>query len=126
MRSSMEPQRTFLSERHGDLGALRARSVEGRTSPPAPTERRASPVLTSRQREVAALLVETGLSYKEIAARLDRSEGTVRTHTERIYRAFGVHSRPELTVAIRAPENVPSVDAANLTEIAVRSARQGG
>jgi DNA-binding NarL/FixJ family response regulator len=122
----MEPQRTFLSERHGDIGNLRAHSLEGRTSPPAHAERRARPTLTSRQREVAALLVETGLSYKEIAVRLDRSEGTVRTHTERIYRAFGVHSRPELTVAIREPENVPFVAAANLTEIAVRSAHQGG
>jgi DNA-binding NarL/FixJ family response regulator len=71
-------------------------------------------VLTPRQRDVAALLVGTGLSYKEIAARLDRSEGTVRTHTERIYRALGVHSRPELTVALRA------------TAIAEASARQDG
>jgi DNA-binding NarL/FixJ family response regulator len=64
-------------------------------------------VLTSRQREIAALLVGTGLSYKQIAARLDRSEGTVRTHTERIYRAFGVHSRPELTVVLQSPGTCP-------------------
>ena len=97
---SMKPERTFPPKRHGDR---RARSVEARASPRAPAERRADPVLTPRQREVAALLVGTGLSYKEIAARLNRSEGTVRTHTEKIYRALGVHSRPELTVALRAP-----------------------
>jgi RNA polymerase sigma factor (sigma-70 family) len=61
--------------------------------------------LTPRQRDVAALLVGTGLSYKEIAVRLGCSEGTMRTHTEKIYRALGVHSRPELTVALRAGEN---------------------
>jgi len=97
----MEPQQTFLSERHGDLGDLQARSVEACASQLAPPKRRTSPALTPRQREVAALLVETGLSYKQIAARLGLSEGTVRTHTEKIYRAFGVHSRAELTVAIR-------------------------
>jgi DNA-binding NarL/FixJ family response regulator len=123
---SMKPKRTFLHKRHGDLGDLRARSVEVRASPHTPAERRARPVLTPHQGAVAALLVGTGLSYKQIAARLDRSEGTVRKHTERIYRAVGVHSRPELTVALRASENVPSVSAASLTEIAVRSARQGG
>jgi DNA-binding NarL/FixJ family response regulator len=122
----MKPKRIFLSVRQDNLGDLRARSVETRASPRAPAERGASSVLTPRQRDVAALLVETGLSYKEIAARLDRSEGTIRTHAERIYRAFGVHSRHELTVALRAPGNVPSVSAASLTEIAVRSARQGG
>lgn len=107
MRSSKKPQQTFLSERSGDLGDGRARSIEVRASQPALDERRSSAVLTSRQREVAALLVGTGLSYKEIAARLDRSEGTVRTHTERIYRAFGVHSRPELTVALQPLGKAP-------------------
>lgn len=107
MRSSKKLQRTFLSERHEDLGDGRARSAEVRASQPAPAERRPSPVLTSRQREVAALLVGTGLSYKQIAAQLDRSEGTVRTHTERIYRAFGVHSRPELTVALQPQGEAP-------------------
>ncbi|WP_437314423.1 response regulator transcription factor [Sorangium sp. So ce385] len=100
---SMKSQRTLLTERHGDLGDLRARSVELCASQHAPAERRTSPVLTPRQRDVAALLVGTGLSYKQIAARLELSEGTVRTHTERIYRALGVHSRPELTVALLAP-----------------------
>ncbi|HTN85414.1 MAG TPA: LuxR C-terminal-related transcriptional regulator [Sorangium sp.] len=100
---SMKSQQTFLPERHGDLGDLHARSVELAASGHLPVERRMSPVLTPRQRDVAALLVGTGLSYKQIAARLKLSEGTIRTHTERIYRAFGVHSRPELTVALMTP-----------------------
>ena len=103
---TMEPQQTFLSERHGDLGGLRARSIEACTSQHAAAKRRARPALTRRQLEVATLLVETGLSYKEIAARLGLREGTMRKHAENIYRAFGVHSRPELTVAFRATWNV--------------------
>lgn len=53
-------------------------------------------VLPPRQREIAALLVESGLSYKEIAGKLALSVGTVRTHAERVYRTLRVHSRPEL------------------------------
>jgi DNA-binding NarL/FixJ family response regulator len=69
------------------------------------TQRIASPErpskLTPRQRDVAALLVGTGLSYKQIALKLQVREGTMRTHAEHVYRAFGVHSRAELTVALQ-------------------------
>lgn len=54
-----------------------------------------------RQREIATLLVSTGLSYKQIASELGLSEGTVRKHTERIYRALKVHSRPELVALLK-------------------------
>jgi DNA-binding NarL/FixJ family response regulator len=81
-------------------------------------------VLTPRQREVATLLVDTGLAYKEIAARLNMSEGTVRTHTEKIYRAFDVHSRPELTAALRAVENAPAIRAADTEETDVPPKRR--
>jgi DNA-binding NarL/FixJ family response regulator len=99
MRST-EPLRTFLSKPRGDLGRLPPRLPVQRSTTRA--------TLTLRQREVAALLVGTGLSYKEIAARLDLSEGTVRTHTEAIYRALGVHSRPELTVALQGSGRDPA------------------
>jgi DNA-binding NarL/FixJ family response regulator len=65
-------------------------------------ERRASPLknLTPRQREIAGLLSSTGLSYKEVAARLNISLGTMRKHAENVYRKKGVHSRAELTVVL--------------------------
>ncbi|MBK9266168.1 MAG: response regulator transcription factor [Polyangiaceae bacterium] len=59
-----------------------------------------SPKLTHRQREVAYLLSRTGLSYKEVAARLEIREGTMRKHAENIYRRLGVQSRAELMIAM--------------------------
>jgi DNA-binding CsgD family transcriptional regulator len=56
--------------------------------------------LPPRQREVARLLVGSGLSSKEIAHQLGLSEGTIRKHTERIYRTFNVHSRPEFMAVL--------------------------
>lgn len=52
--------------------------------------------LTRRQMEIARLLCSSGLPYKQIAHRLDISEGTMRKHTEDIYRRLDVHSRAEL------------------------------
>jgi len=56
--------------------------------------------LSPRENEIAILLTTSGLSYKQIALELHISEGTVRTHVERIYRAFGVHSRAELNARL--------------------------
>lgn len=56
--------------------------------------------LTLRQREIASLLSETGLSYKEVASKLAISEGTMRKHVENVYRRIGVHSRAELMVRL--------------------------
>jgi DNA-binding NarL/FixJ family response regulator len=58
--------------------------------------------LTPRQKEVAGVLSQTGLSYKQAASKLDISEGTMRKHTENVYRKLGVHSRAELTVTLLA------------------------
>ncbi|WP_437543087.1 LuxR C-terminal-related transcriptional regulator [Sorangium sp. So ce367] len=102
---SMRPNGTFPASPRRDR---RARSENRRAPPRAPADPSASPALTPRQRDVVALLVGTGLSYKQIAAQLARSEGTVRTHTERIYRAFGVHSRLELIVAYRSLQDARS------------------
>lgn len=123
---SINPQQTSPAKRHGHLGDRRARNGKPRDPRHAPSPRMASPVLTPRQAEVAALLVGTGLSCKEIAASLARSEGTVRTHTEKIYRAFDVHSRPELTVVLGRSGNASSGGAASSSEIDARSSRQGG
>ncbi len=61
---------------------------------PADDERLAQ--LTPRQREVAALLIMSGLSFKHIAERVGVSEATARKHAENVYRLLGVHSRAEL------------------------------
>jgi DNA-binding CsgD family transcriptional regulator len=52
--------------------------------------------LTSREEEIAKLIL-TGLSNKEICARLGISHGTVKNHVFGIFRKLGVQSRFELT-----------------------------
>lgn len=61
--------------------------------------RRRPPGLTSREAEVLQL-VRSGLSNKEIAARLVVSTGTVRTHLENIFEKLGVHSRTAAIAAV--------------------------
>lgn len=51
--------------------------------------------LTAREREVVAALQE-GRSYRDVAAHLHLSEGTVRTLVQRAYRKLGISSRYEL------------------------------
>jgi two-component system nitrate/nitrite response regulator NarL len=63
--------------------------------------------LTSREREIA-LLVCTGLSNKQIARRLDLTEGTVKVHLHNIYVKFAIRNRTMLTLlalnlGVRAP-----------------------
>lgn len=50
--------------------------------------------LGDREQDVLACLVE-GWSSREIAVHLDVASNTVRTHTNRIFRKLGVHSRLE-------------------------------
>lgn len=57
--------------------------------------------LSPQEKKIALLLADTAGSYKEIAAGLSRSEGTIRTHAERLYRKLGVRSRPELTALLK-------------------------
>ncbi len=45
-----------------------------------------------RQREILALVAD-GLADKEIAVKLGVSARTVRTHLERLYQRYGLHSR---------------------------------
>jgi len=103
MRSTKR-QRTLSTHHHRAPSPLRPRSSEARAASGTSAERPERPTLSPRKREVAKLLVDSGLSYKEIAARLDLSEGTIRTHTEEIYRKYNVHSRFELMAAFRASE----------------------
>lgn len=55
--------------------------------------------LTPREREVAALVAE-GLTNRQIADRLCVSEGTARTHVERILGKLGVHSRVQVATLV--------------------------
>ena len=52
--------------------------------------------LSAREREIA-LLVAEGLPNKEVARRLNLSEGTVRIHVHNIYQKTGIGSRSALT-----------------------------
>ncbi|MCY9516227.1 helix-turn-helix transcriptional regulator [Paenibacillus apiarius] len=56
--------------------------------------------LTEREREVLHYLAE-GMKYREIAARLYLSEGTVRNHVSSLYAKLGVHDRLSAANAAR-------------------------
>lgn len=55
--------------------------------------------LSGREREVASLLY-SGLTYKEMAAKLGLSVATVKTHVVRIYGKFGVRRRSDFIAGI--------------------------
>lgn len=67
-----------------------------RNKPPVP-ENKDMDVLAPREREVLKLLAE-GCPYKQIAATMQVSVGTIRTYIERIYQKLHVHSRTEAVV----------------------------
>lgn len=70
----------------------------------------AAHALTRRETEVLSLLAE-GLSQAEIARRLFVTPRTAGTHTERIFKKLGVHSRAE-AIALAFREELFGVDAA--------------
>ncbi len=61
--------------------------------------------LTPAEREVAVLLLQ-GLGHKQIAARTDRSERTVRQHAVVVYSKAGVNGRAELAAFFLQELNV--------------------
>jgi two-component system, NarL family, nitrate/nitrite response regulator NarL len=63
-----------------------------------------SGMLTERQLEVTAL-VSAGLSNKEVARRLNLSEGTVKLHLHKIYDRLGMANRTALAVTWRTSTN---------------------
>jgi ATP/maltotriose-dependent transcriptional regulator MalT len=73
-----------------------ARSEQVRRQPP-PREDSAFAALTSREREVLALLTE-GLSNEQIAKRLSISEKTVRNHLSNLFDKLGVWTRAQAIV----------------------------
>jgi DNA-binding NarL/FixJ family response regulator len=62
-------------------------------------------LLSARERLVVQMLAE-GLSSREIALRLCRSEGTVKVHVRNIYAKLGVRRRVVLISAWRQWEGV--------------------
>jgi pimeloyl-ACP methyl ester carboxylesterase len=77
----------------GDVDAI-ARSVRRFLGLPA-LRRSATPSLTARQREVAAL-ISGGLTNREIAARLHITERSAESHVERICDRMGFRSRSQI------------------------------
>lgn len=88
VRSVAEGQRIFPT----DLVTAAIERETGRRSVGEFLER----TLSAREREVM-LLVAEGLPNKEVARRLNLSEGTVRIHVHNIYQKTGIGSRAALT-----------------------------
>jgi len=70
--------------------------------PPRPELVEALQVLTPAQLEVAEYAA-SGATIKEIAAALDRSPNTVRSHLKAVYEALWVGNRIELSKVLRRP-----------------------
>jgi DNA-binding CsgD family transcriptional regulator len=69
--------------------------------------------VSPRQREIM-LLLATGLSDKEIAARLQVSPHTVRTHLQRLYAQHGLRNRAEAAATWTRGKAEPAEDANSL------------
>ena len=54
--------------------------------------------LTSREQEIVRILASGGLSNRDVALRLNLSEGTVKVHLHNIYQKLGVKTRTALVV----------------------------
>lgn len=70
------------------------RAVRAATHDVLGTAAAADPPLSHREREILALLAD-GLGNKQIAARLDISVNTVKTHVEMLFDKLGASSRAE-------------------------------
>jgi DNA-binding CsgD family transcriptional regulator len=53
------------------------------------------PTLTERQTKIVEMIA-AGYTDKQLAGRLGMSPGTLRTHLDRMFRRFGVHTRAAL------------------------------
>ncbi|MER7546153.1 alpha/beta fold hydrolase [Spirillospora sp. NPDC127506] len=78
----------------GDSAAV-VRAVLGHLGAGRPERRGPRPVLTPRQREVAALVAD-GMSNRQIALRLGIRERSAEGHVERIRHRLDVHSRAQI------------------------------
>ena len=90
----------------GDAEAL-SRTIRGFLGLP-PTRRSATPTLTPRQHEVAALVAE-GLTNREVADRMFLSVKTVEANLSRIYRKLELRARADLVRRVLAEKEGPRV-----------------
>lgn len=80
-------------------GYIARKVVESFRHTPAPSE---ADNLSPREREILDYLAQ-GYQYKEIAAALDISYSTVRTHIERVYQKLQVCSRAQAVAKLNEP-----------------------
>lgn len=78
-------------------------------SAPKPSSAIVTMSASPRQREIMRL-VAAGLSDKEIAARLQLSPNTVRTHLQRLYATHGLHNRAEAAATWMIGRQSPTED----------------
>jgi DNA-binding CsgD family transcriptional regulator len=94
----------------GQIAALATAGVEALPDVPGQRAASADPpddALTGREREIADL-VASGLSNREIAARLVISKRTVDAHVNHIFVKLGISSRVQLTIWLRDRTPAPS------------------
>ncbi len=84
----------FVAVQHLLRANLMLHEARVQSAQRAPLSRIAAMAVSPRQREIM-LLLATGLSDKEIAARLQVSPHTVRTHLQRLYAQHGLRNRAE-------------------------------
>ena len=101
----MTSRRTRRSRRRPAPAGRPGQAGPGRPAPGRPARAagplQAGPSLTSREREIAALVAE-GLSNRQIAERLVISKRTVDAHIEHIYGKLGFSSRVQLASWLRS------------------------
>ena len=85
---------------------LAQEALQALVRPPAPTSAPPGYVLTSREREVMALLVK-GLNNNEIADRLSVSHATAKAHVSNILSKLGVSNRAEAVAIALQQKLVP-------------------
>jgi two-component system nitrate/nitrite response regulator NarL len=78
------------------------------------TSQRLTELLTIRERQVV-LLVADGLSNKEVARRLELSEGTVKIHLHNIYQKLNVNNRTTLAALAIAHRDELALAEGNVT-----------
>lgn len=93
------------SELDETLGpALAAAGASHLVLPRSVRETLAKPVLSTRERQIAGMVV-LGLTNAEIAAKLHVAETTVKSHLTSIFRKLGVRSRSEASARILDPRD---------------------